>query len=90
VTLPEKTRQVLRRFWTTHRHAHLLFPNPSGRARRMRAATTPMSRGGVQAAIKAAINDCAIRRRITVHSLRHYSACRIMPNGRFYLPQHAR
>ncbi|MEJ2388176.1 MAG: site-specific integrase [Chromatiaceae bacterium] len=81
VTLPEKTLQVLRRFWSTHRHARLLFPNPSGGAQRMQAATTPMNRGGVQAAIKAAINDCAIRRRITVHSLRHSCATHLLERG---------
>jgi len=46
----------------------------------MRQAATPMDRGGVQAAMSAAVADARIRLRISVHSLRHYSVCRIMPN----------
>jgi integrase/recombinase XerD len=81
VTLPQKTLDVLRRFWTTHRHPRLLFPNPSGGAQRIQAVTTPMNRGGVQGAIKAATNDCGIRRRITVHSLRHSCATHLLERG---------
>ncbi len=81
VTLPQKTLHVLRRFWATHRHPHLLFPNPGRGAQRIQAATTPMNQGGVQAAIKATINDCGIRRRITVHSLRHSCATHLLERG---------
>jgi integrase len=61
----------------------LVFPNPSGGAQRMRVAVAPMHAGGVQAAMRAAVADCGIRLRITAHSLRHYSAYPIMPNGQF-------
>ncbi len=37
----------------------------------MRSAARPMNRGGVQAAMKAAVADCGIHRKITIHSLRH-------------------
>jgi integrase len=56
----------------------------------MREADTAMHAGGVQAAMRAAVADCAIRLRITAHSLRHYAACRIMPNDKLALPHDAR
>ncbi len=71
VPLPKVTLEVLRRYWATHRHPRLLFPNPTGGAQRMRHAAGPMDRGGVQAAMKAAVADCGLQRKITLHSLRH-------------------
>lgn len=63
--------KMLRQWWTTHRHPRLLFPNPVGAPERIRQATTPMDLGGVQAAMRAAVAEAGIARRITVHSLRH-------------------
>ncbi len=36
VPLPDLALRSLRRFWATHRHDRLLFPNPTGGARRVR------------------------------------------------------
>ena len=71
VPLPDPTLQHLRRFWRTHRHPRLLFPNASGNEASARTASSPMDRGGVQAAIQAARKDCGIHKHLTVHSLRH-------------------
>jgi integrase len=73
VPLPEVTLDVLRRYWATHRHPKLLFPNPIGGLQQMYCATGPMNRGGVQLAIKAAVADCGIQRKITSHSCGHRS-----------------
>jgi integrase/recombinase XerD len=77
VPLPDLTLRSLRQFWTTHRHPRLLFPNPVG----ARNVPTPMDRGGVQAAMKAAVADCGIRRKISVHSLRHGYATHLLELG---------
>jgi integrase/recombinase XerD len=71
VPITETLLHMLRRWWVTHRHPRLLFPNPTGGPERMRQATTAMDRGGVQAAMSAAVADARIRLRISVHSLRH-------------------
>ncbi len=81
VPLPELTLLNLRRFWTTYRHRRLLFPNPTGRASTVRAATGPMDRSGVQAALKAARIECGIHKHLTVHSLRHAYATHLLELG---------
>ncbi len=81
VPLAKVTLDALRRFWTTHRHPRLLFPNPTGGAQRMRNATGPMNRGGVQAAMKAAVADRGIHRKITPHSLRHCFTTHLLELG---------
>ncbi len=81
VPLPVVTLSALRQFWKTHRHPQLLFPNPTGGAQRIQCATRSMDRGGVQAAMKAAVADCNISRKITLHSLRHGFATHMLELG---------
>lgn len=79
--ITDRLLHMLRRWWATHRHPRLLFPNPTGGPERMRQATTPMDRGGVQAAISAAVVDARIRLRIRVHSLRHCFSTHMLELG---------
>ena len=72
---------TLRKWWKTHENPRLLFPNPSGGMERMREADTPMRAGGAQAAMRAAVADCAIHLRITVHSLRHLFSTHMLELG---------
>lgn len=81
VPVPKVTLQVLRRFWKTHRNPRLLFPSWVGTSNRIQWTQRPMDRGGVQAAIKAAVADCGIRRRISMHSLRHSYATHLLELG---------
>jgi len=82
VPLPDLTYQALRALWCKHRHPYLLFPNASGSLERIRRATTPMDRGGAQAAMKTVVAQCGIKKKVSIHSLRHYAAFRFMPNAR--------
>ena len=81
VPLTDTTLQHLRRFWRSHRHPRLLFPNGSGNEASARTARSPMDRGGVQAAIKAARISCGIHKHLTVHSLRHAYATHLLELG---------
>ena len=72
---------MLRKWWKTHENQRLLFPNPNGGVQRMREADTPMHAGGVQAAMRAAVADCGIRLRITVHTLRHLFSTHMLELG---------
>ena len=81
VPLPAVTLQALRDYWKTHRHPRLLFPNQNGGAKHIRQARSFMDRGGVQLAIKAAVRDCGIQRKISTHSLRHGYATHLLEAG---------
>lgn len=70
VTLPQLTLEAMRRYWKTHRHATLIFPN--GRTDEERhEATSTMDRGGVQKSIKVIAHSCGIRKHVTPHTMRH-------------------
>ena len=52
VPLPQATLSVLRRFWQTHRHPELLFPNRHAGLKGAHLATSPLDRGGVQTTLR--------------------------------------
>ncbi|MDN5939352.1 MAG: site-specific integrase [Salinisphaera sp.] len=79
VHLPELTLKVLVRQWRSHRHPRLLFPGRAG------ADGTPaacvMDRGGTQKAFARVVADVGIRKKVSIHSLRHGYATHLMEAG---------
>jgi len=63
VPLPDTTLDLLRRFWSVHRHPTLLFPNRHGGLKAAGCATTPLDRGGVQTTIRKVVAACGIKKR---------------------------
>jgi len=63
VPLPDLTYQALRALWVEHRNPCWLFPNAVGSPESVRAATTHMDRGGAQAAMKAVVAQCRIKKK---------------------------
>ena len=63
VPLPELTYSALRALWREHRNPDWLFPNAVGSPERIQRATTHMDRGGAQAAMKAVVNQCGIKKK---------------------------
>ena len=63
VPLPDATLNVLRRFWSVHRHPVLLFPNRKRVLKGNHRATTPLDRGGVQTTMKKVVEACGIKKR---------------------------
>ncbi len=64
VPLPESTCHALRALWSRHRNPRLLFPATVGSQERIRNAARPMDRGGTQAAMKAVVKQCKIKKSI--------------------------
>lgn len=63
VPLPDLTYHALRALWRKHRNPCMLFPNAVGSPERIRSATTHMDRGGTQAAMKAVVEQCGIKKK---------------------------
>ena len=61
--LPDLTCQALRALWRKHRHPRLLFPSPAGSPEQIARAQRPMDRGGAQAAMKAVVQSCGIKKK---------------------------
>jgi integrase len=62
VPLPELTYQALRALWFKHRNPCWLFPSAVGSPETIRSATTHMDYGGTQAAMKAVVKHCGIKK----------------------------
>jgi len=63
VPLPDLTYQALRALWCKHRNPCWLFPNAVGSPERIQKAATHMDRGGTQAAMKAVVEQCGIKKK---------------------------
>ena len=63
VPLPERTLKALRLLWQDHRHPRLLFPNYRGSAETIIKAESHMNIGSTQAAMKAVVTECNIKKK---------------------------
>ena len=63
VPLPELTYRALRTLWSKHRNPCWLFPNAVGSPERIRNTATHMDRCGAQAAMKAVVGQCGIKKK---------------------------
>ena len=63
VPLPDLTCFALRNLWRKHRNPVWLFPRATGSMASIKKATTHMDIGGAQAAMKAVVKDCGIKKK---------------------------
>ena len=81
VPLPAACLNMLRQHWLTHHNPVWLFPALSEGWLDLRKARKPMSESGVQRAFRAAVRDCDIHKKATVHTLRHSYATHLLEAG---------
>ena len=73
VPLPQTLLVALRKFWLTHRHPRLLFPNGRG--------TAPLCVESLRQAFNQARDTLGMAKAIKPHSLRHGFATHLLENG---------
>ena len=80
VPLPQPTLELLRTFWSTHRHPVWLFPAKIPRGWSP-PESQPMDESGVQKAFQAALQKSGIQKAATPHTLRHSYATHLLEAG---------
>ena len=81
VPLPQRTLQLLRQYWKTHRNPVLLFPAEGRDHIDLAKATEPISKSSVQDAFRAALKQSGNNKRASVHTLRHSWATHLLEAG---------
>ena len=81
VPLPQRTLELLRDYWVTHRNPVLIFPAEGRGHIDLSKATEPMSKSSVQDAFHAALKQSGINKRASVHTLRHSWATHLLEAG---------
>lgn len=81
VPLPHRTLELLRQYWSSHRHPVWLFPAPGRGGIHLSTATAPMPRSSIQDAFRAALQESGIHTRASVHPVRHSWATSLLEAG---------
>ena len=81
VPLPKATLEMLRKFWLTHKNPVWLFPAPGRSGTHMHESNKPLPITSVQMVFKAAVRECNIVKKVSVHTLRHSYATHLLEKG---------
>lgn len=81
VPLPHPTLERLRAYWITHRNPLWLFPATGRDQNAAPSATTPMGRSSVQNTLRRVVRQLGLKKRISIHTLRHSYATHLLEAG---------
>lgn len=81
VPLPQRTLELLRQLWRSHRHPRFLFPAKGHSGLGAPTATEPMSRTALQGGFRLALRQSGIKKAAHIHTLRHSYATHLLEQG---------
>jgi integrase/recombinase XerD len=81
VPLPSSTLQMLRDYWRTHRHPRWIFPALGRNQKNAATAALPMPKNSVQGALRRVVRQLGLKKKISVHTLRHSYATHLLEAG---------
>jgi integrase/recombinase XerD len=81
VPLPQRTLELLRQLWRSHRHPRFLFPAKGHSGMGAPTATQPMCRTTLQGAFRLALRASGVKKAAHIHSLRHSYATHLLEQG---------
>lgn len=81
VPMPQKTLELLRQQWKSHKNEVWLFPSAGHGGKNMPRATKPVSNSSVQTAFRKALKTAGINKKATVHTMRHSWATHLLEAG---------
>lgn len=81
VPLPQRTLELLRELWRSHRHTRWLFPAKGHSGLGAPTATEPMCRTTLQRAFRLALRASGIKKAAHIHTLRHSYATHLLEQG---------
>jgi integrase/recombinase XerD len=81
VPLPQRTLELLRQYWVTHRHPVWLFPAGGNGPVQGAPADQPISANTLQKVIRTARQEAGLTKAVSVHSLRHAYATHLLEAG---------
>ena len=81
VPLPQRTLELLRQLWRTHRHPRWLFPAKGHSGLGAATATEPMCHSTLQRGFRLALRASGIKKAAHIHTLRHSYATHLLEQG---------
>jgi len=81
VPLPKSTLQILRDYWKLHRNPLWIFPRLGRSGQEGPKANIPMAKASVQGALRRVLKQLNIKKRVSVHTLRHSYATHLLEAG---------